>query len=165
MKPEILTAIIAASAVLCGVIISQAISLLLSFLDKRHKKHILLRQKYEEMMFHFQDSLTYYNQVGACRTLDQLLQQNHCIPSNRAMGLALLYFQNLAPLFDIYLRNQISYYNLVISSYKQDIPASAGAQARVHNKPQLEEVERNLFQSKDKIINELKANVKKYTKA
>jgi len=169
MKPEILTAfiaaIIAASAALGGVIISQAISILLSFLDKRHKKHILLRQKYEEMMFHFQDSLAYYSQVGACKTLDQLLHQNHCIPANRAMGLALLYFHNLAPLFDTYLRNQISFYNLLISSYKQDIPASAGAQAMVHNKSQSEEVERNLFQSKDAIINELKANVKEYTKA
>ena len=54
MKPELITPIIAASAALGGVIISQAITILLSFFDKRHKKHILLRQKYEEMMFEFQ---------------------------------------------------------------------------------------------------------------
>lgn len=169
MKPEILTAIvaaiIAASAALGGVIISQAISILLSFLDKRHKKHILLRQKYEEMMFHFQDSLAYYNQVGACKTLDQLLQQNQCIPANRAMGLALLYFPSLVPFLDTYLRNQIAYYDIVVSSYNENIPFSAGAQSRVHNKIQSEEIEQKLFQSKNEIINELKANVKKYTKA
>lgn len=165
MQQEILIAIIAASSALAGVIISQGISMLLSFLDKRHKKHILLRQKYEEMMYHFQDSLIYYNQVATCRTLDQLLQLTHSIPANRAMGLALLYFPNFVSMFDTYLRNQISYYDLVVSSYNPSIPANAGAQARVHNKSQLETIENNLSQSKDKIIDELKANVKKYTKA
>ncbi|MEW6739793.1 MAG: hypothetical protein ACOYU2_04295 [Nitrospirota bacterium] len=165
MEQEYIIAIIAASSALCGVIISQAISILLSRLDQRHKKHILLRQKYEEMMFYFQDSLTYYNQVATCRIRDQLLQLNHSIPAQRAMGLALLYFPNFVSILDTYIRNQISYYNLVVSSYNPKIPANAGAQARVHNKSQLEAAENNLFQSKDKIIDELKANVKKYIKA
>lgn len=165
MKIEILTAIIAAAAALSGVIISQAISLLLSFLDKRYKKHILLRQKYEEMMNHIQDSLLYYNQVGASKTLDQLLQQTHSIPANRAMGIALLYFPNIAPILDTYLRNLVQYYNVVVSSFNPNIPANAAAQAMVHNKEQTEEIERKLFESKNQIIDELKANVKKYTKA
>jgi hypothetical protein len=165
MNQQILIAIIAASAALFGVIISQAISILLSSLDKKHKKNILLRQKYEEMMFHFQDSLTYYNQVGACKTLDQLLQQTHCISANRAIGLALLYFQNLVPLFDIYIRNYLAYYNLIVSVYDQNIPATAGAQARVHAKKELENIEAKLFQSKNAMLDAINENVKKYIKA
>ena len=57
MKHEILIAIIAASSVLSGVIISQAMSLIQTFLNRKHQKQKLLRQKYEEMMFHFSDSL------------------------------------------------------------------------------------------------------------
>jgi hypothetical protein len=53
MKQEILIPIIVASSALGGVIISQAFSLFRSFLDKRHEKQKMLRQKYEEMMFHF----------------------------------------------------------------------------------------------------------------
>ena len=165
MDTQIKTALIVAGSTTFGVLISQAISILLSFLDKRHKKHILLRQKYEEMMFHFQDSLEYYNQVGACRTLDQLEKKTHRISANRAMGLALLYFQNLAPLFDIYLRNQIAYYHLILESFNPNIPATAGAQARVHNKTALKKIEQNLFQSKDNLIDAIKMNTKKYTKA
>ena len=162
---EIIVAIIAASSALCGVILSQAISITLSFFDKRHKKQIMLREKYEEMMFHVQDSLLYYNQVGASKTLDQLLQHTHSIPANRAMGLALLYFPNLVPILDTYLRNLVQYYDVVVSSYRPNIPASAGSQAMVHNKEQTEEITRNLFMSKNKLIEELRKNIKSYTKA
>jgi len=165
INQQIITSVIAATAALSGVLIAQAISILLSFLDKRHKKHILLRQKYEEMMFHFQDSLLYCSQVGTCTSLDQLLQQNHSVPAQRAAGLALLYFPTLAPIFDTYQKNLMSYYSLVISNFRQDVPATAGAQVRVHAKDDLEEIEKALFQSKDKIIAELKSKVKNYTKA
>jgi len=165
VKPEILTAIIAASSALGGVIISQAISITLSIFDKKHQKHKLLRQKYEEMMFHFQDSLLYYNQVATCRTLDQLLQQTHSVPAQKALGLALLYFPNLESSFDNYVRSLVAYYDLICSVYNPDIQANAGAQARVHHKSELHRVENKLFDAKNEVITLLKLNAKKYTKA
>ena len=165
MNQQIATSIIAASAALSGVLISQAISLLLSFLDKRHKKHILLRQKYEEMMFLFQDSLTYYNQVATCRTLDQLLQLTHSVPAQKALGLALLYFPNLEQSLGNYVMSQVAYYDLICTVYNPEIPANAGAQARVHHNQELQKVETQLFNAKNKVMELLKTNVKKYTKA
>ena len=165
MKPEILIAIIAASSALGGVVISQAISLIQTALNRRHEKHKLLRQKYEEMMFHFQDSLLYYTNLGACKTLDQVLQQTHSIPAQRAMGLALLYFPNLVPFLDIYIRNYLAYYTLIVSLYDPNIPATAGAQARVHAKKELENIEAKLFQSKNAMLDAITENAKKYTKA
>lgn len=165
MKPELLTAIIAATAALSGVIISQAISIFLSFLDKRHRRAVLLREKYEEMMFQFQDSLTYYSQVGTCKDLDSLLQNSHSVSAQRTLGLALLYFPKLAPALEDYCRAQVSYYSVIVSLYKPDIPATAAAQARVHNKQAVEDVERKLFSSKDKVLDELKMGIKQCTKA
>lgn len=57
MQKEIIVAIIAASSALAGVTISAVIALCLSYFDKRHKKQVLLREKYEEMMSCFSASL------------------------------------------------------------------------------------------------------------
>jgi hypothetical protein len=78
MKQEILIAIVAASSALCGVIISQTISLLQSFLNKKHEKQKLLRQKYEEMMFHFSSSLQWIQQVNMCRTQQEIFALAQC---------------------------------------------------------------------------------------
>ena len=165
MDTKILIAIITACAALSGVILSQAITLFISLLDKRHKKHILLRQKYEEMMFHFQDSLAYFPEVGNCKTREQLFSKSHSIPAQKAMGIALLYFPQIAPLIETYILNQIAYYNIIISSFNPDIPANAGGQAQVNCPDKIKKVTQDLFKSKNKIIESLQVNVKKYTKA
>lgn len=53
----------------------------------------------------------------------------------------------------------------VISSFNPDIPANAGGQGQVHSPDKIKKVTQDLFKSKDKIIEALQDNVKKYTKA
>lgn len=165
MDDKILIAVITAGSAFFGVIISQIITLMLSYLDKRHKKQILLRQKYEEMMLYFQESLAYFSEVGTCKTLDQLYSKSHSVPAQKAMGLAMLYFPKIAPLIESYIKIQVEYYQLVVSSFNPNIQANAAGQVRVHNKEKIEIVENNLFQAKNIIIDRLKKNVKKYAKA
>lgn len=156
-------AVIAASAALAGVVISQTISILLSILEKRHKKHILLRQKYEEMMFQFQDSLRYVQDVHNCRTRDQLFQLSSSPQSGKAYGLALLYFPNLVEPLKKYSVAQVSFYTSVVTIFDKNIPANAGGQATVsagHNR-----VIDALFKEKNLVMDALILNAKKYTKA
>lgn len=162
---QIPIAIISASAALLGVIVSQAISILLSFLDKNHKKQILLRQKYEEMMFHFQDSLSQRTTLESATTLDQVIAAAHSVPLMRAHGLCLLYFPNLVQFVDIYTRTYISYYDLVVTVYNQNTPGKAGDQVRVRARKEYEELNQHLFQSKNEAMDAIIKNVKKYIKA
>ena len=94
-----------------------------------------------------------------------MYSKSHSIPAQRAMGLALLYFKGIVPLLENYIKNQVAYYNLVISSFNPDIPANAGGQVRVHSLDKINKITQDLFQSKNEIIAALKANVRKYTKA
>ena len=165
MDIQIKISMIAAGSALAGVIISQIFSLLISFLDKRHKKQILIRQKYEEMMFNFQDSLSYYSDIANCKTREQLYSKSHSIPAQRAMGIAMIYFPNIAPNIEVYLKYLVEYYNVIITSFDPNIPANAGGQARVNNKKQIEEIEHRLFLVKNDIIQTIEKNVRKYTKA
>jgi len=96
MKQEILIAIIAASSVLCGVIISQIFSLLQSFCDKQYKKQMLLRQKYEEMMFHFSASLEWIVCLNGSTTQEAVFALAQSPDARKALSLCLLYFPELA---------------------------------------------------------------------
>ena len=163
MKLEILTAIIAASAVLAGVLISQAISIFLSFLDKRHKKQILLRQKYEEMMVHLSDSLSWIQDLHCCRTREELFAQAQSPPARKALSLCLLYFPDIADTANQYVLAQQEYYGFVISTFDKNLPINAGGQALVHQEGK--ELSNILFKKKIVFENLIVNNVNKYIKA
>lgn len=55
MEIDMQVAIIAATSALSGVVISQAITVMIDWRDKRHKRRIHLRDKYEEMMLEVAD--------------------------------------------------------------------------------------------------------------
>ena len=163
MSQELKIAIAAASIALSGVVISQAISILLSFFDRRHEKNILLRQKYEEMMFEFSDSVMFVQDVHNCKTRDQLLHLSVPPQTRKAYGLALLYFPNLVEPLNRYTLAQVSFYNSLLNLFDQNIPANAGGQASVNDahKP----IEDNLYKEKDHVMDALILNAKKYAKA
>ena len=163
MSQELQIAIIASSATILGVVISQAISIGLSIFDKKNKKHVLLRQKYEEMMFEFHDSLKYIQDVQTCETLEQLFEHSRSPQSGKSLGLALLYFPDLVEPLENYSHSQVSFYQSIISSFNPSIPHNAGAQAVVEGSYLAPMKELN--NCKQVVMDALVLNAKKYTKA
>ncbi|MGA2462789.1 MAG: hypothetical protein ABSH06_00355 [Thermodesulfobacteriota bacterium] len=163
MKQEIFIPIIVASSALSGVIISQAISLTQTFLDRRHQKQILLRQKYEEMMFHFSDSLQWIQQVNMCRTQQEIFSLAQCPATRKALSLCLLYFPDLSGPANDYLLAQLSYYGFIIENFNENIPVTAGGQA--FTKPECKAPTDNLFAKKNHFEDLIISTAKKYTKA
>ena len=160
-----LIAIIAASSALCGVIISQAISLTKTFLDRRYQKQILLRQKYEEMMFHFTISLEWLQYLNGSTTQEAVFALAQCPEARKALSLCLLYFPEMVDAANNYVLSQQKYYDVVASSFKPDIPFTAGGQAIVHSRDQYDAATKNLFNKKNAFENLIVSNAKKYTKA
>lgn len=103
MDDKILISIASATAALCGVIVSQAATAILAWIDRRHKRRILLREKYEELCLSFlasfdlpQKLLAHEHKNDEVRSL--VLQKD----ANHAHMLALLYFQELLPSLERY---------------------------------------------------------------
>lgn len=115
------------------------------------------------MMFEFQESLKYFQDVHTCKTLEQLYQLSSSPQTGKAYGLALLYFSNLVEPLKRYSLAQVSFYNSVITIFDKNIPANAGGQAMM-NKSHKEVIE-NLFNEKNLVMDALVSNAKKYTKA
>jgi len=165
MKQEILIAIIAASSALGGVIISQVFSLLQSFYDKKYKKQILLRQKYEEMMFHFSASLEWIQHLNGNTNQASVFALAQCPDARKSLSLCLLYFPEMVDSANNYVLAQQSYYTSVVTSFKEGISCTAGGQAIIHNKDNYEVAKNNLFRTKNIFENLMVSNATKYTKA
>ena len=163
MKDNILIATIAATSALSGVLISQAISILLSFFDRRHQKRILLRKKYEEMIFHFVDSLEGTTLLNLSPTLQQLHSQAVQLPCIKALSLCLLYFPDLVDDMNNYILSQRAYYNFVVDSFNEKNPFTAGGQAWTH--PEAKILFNNIKETKSIMDNLMIDKVKKYIKA
>ena len=156
MKPEVLTAIIAGSSVLGGVLISEAISLFRTFLNRRHEKRKLLRQKYEEMMFYFSASLGWIKDLNNSTTRSAVYSLAQSTDARKALTLCLLYFPKLVEPANNYIYAQQGYYALIIASYNEEIQVTAGGQSISQNKASYEAALKTLFEKKDHFENLIK---------
>lgn len=165
MTQEIKIAIIAASAAICGAAISQITTFVISFFDKKHQKNVLLRQKYEEMMFHFSESLEWIVHLNGSTTQEAVFSLAQCSSARKALSLCLLYFrEDLGAAANDYILSQQSYYKVIVEVNDKKDKNSAGGQAESKN-PNYNEALKNLFEKKDSFENLIISNSYKYTKA
>lgn len=167
MSLGIKIAIIAASSAIRGAVISQATTFLISFLEKRHQKNILLRQKYEEMMMHFSDSLGWLSKVGSCTNEEDLRALVHNSESRKVLSLCQLYFlDDLADAANNYMAAQSSYFAEVFMAYDPNDQQNktAGGQALAKSSKIKHEREK-LYTAKDTLENLIIKNANKYTVA
>ncbi|WP_022949538.1 hypothetical protein [Methylohalobius crimeensis] len=163
MNQEILIAIIAASAAVFGAVVSQITAFAISAWDKKHQKKVLLRQKYEEMMFYFSASLGWVPIVNGCKTLHEISSCSQSPDPRKVLSLCLLYFPDLSDAANAYILGQQAYYASIISRFKDSVGASAGAQAFVS--AEHKKVMDQLFERKNELEHLIVFLAKKYVKA
>jgi hypothetical protein len=115
------------------------------------------------MMFEFQNSLIYIQEVQNCTSRQQLFELSTSPHTGKACGLALLYFPNLVTPLNNYALAQVAFYNSIITKFNENIPANAGGQAMVHKDHK--QIINNSFKAKNAVMEALIANAKKHTKA
>ncbi len=164
MNSQIQIAIISAGAALSGVIISQIGSFIFSVFDKKHKKQILLRQKYEELMFYFSKSFTWMKELDNSTTMEMVLSLSQSSDARNVLSLSLLYFPELVDGANQYIKGQCIYYESIVKHFDSNTQAPAGAQAMVKDIHH-DEAQKEFFDSKILFENLIVQNAIKYTKA
>lgn len=165
MSPNIETAIISASSALLGALIAQSTTIVLSLLEKKRQKHILLRQKFEEMMMAFSESLVWIQDLNGSTSQESVFSLAQCPSARRALSLCLLYFrEDLGDLANQYVLAQQSYYQGVITVYEENNTHTAGAQFMVKNDKHRNIID-NLFEKKNAFESSIISMSNKYTVA
>jgi hypothetical protein len=159
---EIWSPIISAVSVLSGVAISQWAFAFHANREREHKRKVLLREKYEEMMFHFSASLEYLVYLNGSTSQEAVLSLAQCPDARKALNLCLLYFQDLTPVANDYVLALYSYYKCVITSYDKNDSCTAGGQALLKS-PDYNDAIKNYYAKKDTFEHLIMSKVSKYT--
>lgn len=156
-------AVIAAVSALGGVVISQTVSLLLSFLDRRNKRQVLLRQKYEEMATEFSLANMWIRQMQSPTSSEELLALSVSTHTIRVTILCNLYFRELEEPANRYQLSQLNFYYFVVDSYIQSSKATPFQQA-IYKKEGKEMVE-HMFDTRNDLLAAICKHSSRYTKA
>jgi len=87
--------VIGAILALLGVLVSQFVAMLQARLERRNKREILLRTKYEELGAHFLDSMKLPHTLMTAENTEDICALTHQASGNHVHLLALIYFSKL----------------------------------------------------------------------
>lgn len=120
-------------AALGGVALAQSVAMLQSWLDRRNKRQVLLRTKYEELGLHFLESMKLPHTLMTCTSTAEVLALTHQASGNSAHLLALVYFPKLREATGRYIESYGSLIEASASLHNPDDKRPLGMQ--VFDKP------------------------------
>ena len=163
-ETKIMVALIAASSAIAGATISQFVSILRDWLNKRHQRKILLRKKYEELanlITQSQEWVTF--QLGA----QSMLELNSRPPqeARKAMVLSHIYFPLLQEACQNYVDASAAFQSMLADNHRFAPGRTAGAQAVRQNEEAFMQAINNLRQCRNELDKQIIRYAKQYTKA
>jgi|SRR5690242_9719466 len=148
---------------LCGVLVAQLVAMMQSRLEREHKKHVLLRTKYEEMAMAFLDSLRWPSSLLYATSLEQVVKLSNPADANKVHMLCTVYFERLLPASGSYIDACTALYDASLSLYNPDDKRPLGEQAFSH--PRYKASRDSFFAAKDTIQTAIKDHASSYTVA
>jgi len=163
MYEKTLIAIISASSALLGVIVASGIAMLQSWLDRKNKREVLLREKYEELGLHFLDSMKLPGELLTCSSHEKTLAVTHQSSGNKAHLLALVYFPLLQQATGQYIESYSALCLTTLSLYDPTDSRRVGEQVFDH--PQYIAARDQHIAARDALQEEIQAHAHIYAHA
>ena len=156
--------VIGAALALSGVLFAQIVAMIQSWLDRRNKREILLRTKYEEMGQHFLASTEMPGRLLSCTTDEEILAVTHQTDANQAALLALIYFSELREPLQRYVESYQNLCNVAAGLYYAK-PQTKSVGLVVNGLPAYREASQAHTAEKKNIVSKLESHAPKYTKS
>lgn len=165
MDDKILIGIVTAVAALAGVVLTQGFSLIREIFDRRYKKFILLREKFELLTESTQEAISWSIEASDCCTIGDLNKLSVNVPARRALSLSLIYFPEFRDACIVFQNSYISYYHVMVNSFNQGVAHSAGTQAAAHNRTAYEKAAKKFTLARQAIDDLIVEHSSTYAKA
>lgn len=151
-------------AALSGVALAQGVVMLQSWLDRRNKREILHRTKYEELGLHFLASMQLPQKLMMCSSHEETLTVTHQVDANKIHLLALVYFRLLQQATGQYIETYSALCETAISLYNPHDKRLLGEQ--VFSKPEYIATRRNKHvAARDYLQDQIEAHSGTYAKS
>jgi hypothetical protein len=132
--PPLPDLVIGALLALFGVLVAQLVAMLQAWLERQHKREILLRTKYEEFGQHFLASTEMPGRLLSCKDHEEMQGVLHQTAANQAQLLALIYFPPLRKPIERYISSYQNLCLMVAGLYFQN-PNTGTVGGSVFNNP------------------------------
>jgi len=163
-ETKVMIAVISAGSAIAGAIFSQVVSIVRDVLDKKHKRHILLREKYEELAHLITNSEEWFNNIMSAKSLLEL-RVIMPIESRTAMVLSHIYFPLLQESCQNYANACANFKLMLIDNHEFKEGVDVGTQAAHKNPAAFEKHAEHLHKCRDIIDKEIIKYAHMYTKA
>lgn len=161
---KIMIAVISASSAIAGAVIAQLVSIFRDILNKKHQRHILLREKYEELANLVTASQGWFtNQLGAMSLKE--LQGQPPLDARKAMVLSHIYFPLLQEACQDYVNACANFQVTLIDNHEFVEGKDAGTQAAHKNRTEFQKSASYLHQCRQRLDEQIINYARKYTKA
>ena len=137
--------------------------MLQSWLDRRNKREILLRTKYEEMGFHFLESMRLTGALLTCGTHEETLAVTHQESTNKARMLSMVYFPEIRQPLELYSASYSALCLNAISLYNPSDKRALGMQ--VYAKPEYIAARETHIDARDYLQKQIEKFAPKYAKS
>lgn len=164
MDTSIIIAIVSASAALSGVALSQVSAIVQAYLNRKHEKRKLLREKYEELANHVTESHLWATEILHASSFSQVSSHTP-VHARKAATLANIYFPLLRESSWNYLNASVILQLVVIDNHEFVPGATAGAQAVHKNKAAFNEAGDRMHKARQELDDKIVEYADKYTKA
>ncbi len=136
---KVTIALISAGSAIAGAVVSQIVVIFRDFLNKKHQRKILLREKYEELALLVTENQDWLNLQMKARSMDEL-GGGHPNAARRAMVLAHIFFPKLRSVCEDYVNACAQFQLFLIHNNDDSDRYDAGTQAAHKNPEELERV-------------------------
>ncbi|WP_300318738.1 hypothetical protein [Idiomarina sp.] len=163
-ETKILIAIISASAAIAGAIFSQVITLIRDYQEKKHKRRILLREKYEELAYLVTESQGWLSEQMRAPSM-RALRGSHPAAARKAMVLSHIYFPKLHGVCEDYLNSLAKFQIMLIENHEFHPEHDAGTQAAHKNPEAIEQAGSHVQSCRQKLDEFIIKYARKYANA
>jgi hypothetical protein len=161
---KILIAAISAGSAIAGAAITQIVGVFLAHFERRHKKKILLREKYEELALLIHESNSWLSEQMNAKSLSEL-RSGYPEKARKATVLAHIYFPKLRDVCESYV-NACAKFNIVlIDNHEFNPNHDVGTQAAHSNPEALEAAAQNARVCRQNIEDKVVRFASSYAKA
>lgn len=163
-QQAILVALIAASSAIAGALITQVVAIVRDVIEQRRKRHILLREKYEELALRVTTSHQWMVDQLKSRTIAELGSQPP-FDARHVMVLSHLYFPELRDACQTYVNRCVEFQIMLIDLNEGRTEYDAGTQAAHRDQSKYLSVSKQLHIARDALDKAIITYAVKYTRA
>jgi hypothetical protein len=145
---------------LAGTVVSQVFGLFSGWLDRRHKRRVIHRERLEELTDCVAKTLLWFPKLSAGRTISDIQEAQPPTEARRMVCLAILYFPQLKNAVADYSNGLAKFYHWTTDCFNPMAPASAGAQAAMS--PDCEQRNKEITMLRQKLDNEIEKEARRY---